>query len=401
MRLAAKRDVATAPSPSLVNCGIRCCTACDDEASSPLPLRTTIYQLPTINRKIANLCVICAHLRVLCVKKIHPLPSINYHLPSTIFLNLPMWRIDLVFAIIQHMNFKKICVLMGGVSNEREVSITSGKNVVEALASLGKYEVVPVVLDENSIESVPECDACFLALHGGWGESGGVQAALDARRIPYTGPGAAASQIAMDKVKTKLVLEMKGVPTAKWTLASHGTESSPLPLPVVVKPPCDGSSVGISKVSSPEKWKPALDAALAAQGGKGEVMVENFVAGREMTVAVLDGKPLPVIEICAKDGWYGYEEKYNSNETLYKFPEDPFLPFVQQIAVDAYKACGCRGVVRVDFRIDEKSRPFVLELNTLPGMTGHSLVPKAAAQAGIQFPELCERMLASASFDRG
>jgi D-alanine-D-alanine ligase len=249
------------------------------------------------------------------------------------------------------------------------------------------------------VEDVPGCDVCFLALHGGWGESGGVQAALDKRKIPYTGPGAKASQIAMDKVKTKMVLEMNGVPTAKWTLASPGTEASPLPLPVVVKPPCDGSSVGISKVRAADEWKPALDAALAAQGGKGEVMVETFIDGREMTVAVIDGAPLPVIEICAKGGWYGYDEKYNSDETRYPFPDDPFLPLVQQIAVDAYRACGCRGVTRVDFRIDAKNRPFVLELNTLPGMTGHSLVPKAAQQAGIPFPELCDRMIAAAKCD--
>ena len=297
------------------------------------------------------------------------------------------------------MSFKKICVLMGGTSNERDVSLVSGKNVVDALVSLNKYDVIPVVLDRDSVEDVPDCDACFLALHGGWGESGGVQAALDKRKIPYTGPGAKASQIAMDKVKTKMVLEMKGVPTAKWTLASPGTEASPLPLPVVVKPPCDGSSVGISKVRAADEWKPALDAALAAQGGKGEVMVETFIDGREMTVAVIDGAPLPVIEICAKGGWYGYDEKYNSDETRYPFPDDPFLPLVQQIAVDAYRACGCRGVTRVDFRIDAKNRPFVLELNTLPGMTGHSLVPKAAQQAGIPFPELCDRMIAAAKCD--
>ena len=297
-------------------------------------------------------------------------------------------------------SFRKICVLMGGTSNERDVSLVSGKNVVDALASLGKYEVVPVVLNENSVDSLPPCDACFLALHGGWGESGGVQAALDAKGIPYTGPGAQSSRIAMDKVKTKMVLEMKGVPTARWTLASPGTPTSPIPLPVVVKPPCDGSSVGISKVTTPEDWKPALDAAFAAQHGSGEVMVEEFIDGREMTVGILDGKPLPVIEICAKGGWYGYDEKYNSDETRYPFPDDPFLPLVQQIAVEAYRACGCRGVVRVDFRIDKKNRPFVLELNTLPGMTGHSLVPKAAQQAGIPFPELCDRIISTARYDK-
>ena len=173
------------------------------------------------------------------------------------------------------MSSKKICVLMGGTSNERDVSLVSGKNVVEALVSLNKYEVVPVVLDRDSVEDVPDCDACFLALHGGWGESGGVQAALDKRKIPYTGPGAKASQIAMDKVKTKMVLEMKGVPTAKWTLASPGTEASPLPLPVVVKPPCDGSSVGISKVR-------AADGPTTAHGAVG-----TRAASRMRLVAIL------------------------------------------------------------------------------------------------------------------
>ena len=297
-------------------------------------------------------------------------------------------------------SFKKICVLMGGTSNEREVSLVSGKNVADALASLGKYDVIPVVLNENSLASLPECDACFLALHGGWGENGGVQAMLDARKIPYTGPGAKSSRIAIDKIRSKMVLEMNGLPTAKWTLASPDTPESPMPLPVVVKPPSDGSSVGISKVSKPEEWKGALEAALAAQPGRSEVIVEDFIDGREMTVGVLEGVPFPVVEICAKDGWYGYAEKYESDETRYPFPTDPFLAKVQQIAVDSYKALDCRGMVRIDFRIGKDDTPFVLELNTLPGMTEHSLVPKAAAKMGISFPELCDKILSSAKFDR-
>ena len=281
-------------------------------------------------------------------------------------------------------SFKKICVLMGGTSNEREVSLVSGRNVAEALSSLGKYEVVPVVLDEDSLSSLPECDACFLALHGGWGENGGVQAMLDARKIPYTGPGAKSSRIAIDKIRSKMVLEMNGLPTAKWTLASPDTPESPLPLPVVVKPPSDGSSVGISKVSEPGEWEGALKAALAAQPGRNEVLVEDFIDGREMTVGVLEGVPLPVVEICAKGGWYGYEEKYESDETSYPFPTDPFLAKVQQIAVDSYRAIGCRGMVRIDFRIDRDGNPFVLELNTLPGMTETSVFPAALAYAGYQ-----------------
>ena len=210
----------------------------------------------------------------------------------------------------------------------------------------------------------------------------------------------------MDKVKTKMVLEMKGVPTAKWTLASPGTEASPLPLPVVVKPPCDGSSVGISKVQAADEWKPALDAALAAQGGKGEVMVEAFIEGREMTVAVIDGAPLPVIEICAKGGWYGYDEKYKSDETRYDFVRHSGPDGVElerrlgEVAVKAYRAVGCRGVTRVDFRVSPVGRIYVLELNTSPGFTGHSLVPKAGMKTGLTFAGVCDRILASAACDR-
>ena len=296
---------------------------------------------------------------------------------------------------------KKIAVLMGGKSNERAVSLVSGKNVAEALASLGKYEVIPVDLTEDNLDPMPkDVDAAYIALHGGWGESGGVQAALNALKIPYTGPGVKASEVAMDKVKTKMVLEMKGVPTAKWTLASPDTESSPLPLPVVVKPPCDGSSVGISKVSKPEEWKDALDAAEKAMKAPGPALVEEFVPGREFTVAVVDGEAWPVIEIVAKGGWYGYEEKYNSDETRYPFLEDADLaPKMQKIAVDAYRAVGCRGVTRVDFRVSPLGRCYVLELNTSPGFTSHSLVPKSGMHTGLTFAEVCDRILSSAACD--
>ncbi len=297
---------------------------------------------------------------------------------------------------------------MGGTSNEREVSLVSGKNVAEALASLGKYDVVPVVLDTDSLPALPDgTAAAYIALHGGWGESGGVQAALDALGIPYTGPGAEASRIAMDKVKTKLVLEMKGVPTAKWTLASKGTPKPPLPLPVVVKPPCDGSSVGISKVSSPEQWGGALECALAAQGGKGEVLVEEFIHGREATVGIIDGEALPPIEIVAKGGWYGYDEKYNSDETRYPFYGEADSPAVKscppeklkETALAAYKALGCRSVTRVDFRISPAGRCYVLELNTSPGFTSHSLVPKAGMKTGLSFAQVCEKILLGAKCD--
>lgn len=311
--------------------------------------------------------------------------------------------------MIYYTVMKKIAVLMGGTSSERAVSLVSGRNVAEALASLGKYEVSPVVLDTDSLDALPDgVDAAYIALHGGWGEDGGVQAALNARKIPYTGPGADASRIAMDKIKTKLVLEMKGVPTARWTLASKGAPTCPLPLPVVVKPPRDGSSVGISKVATPDEWPAALDAALAAQGGDGEVLVESFIPGREMTVGLIDGAPLPVLEIIAANGWYGYEEKYNSEATRYPFLADSALPAdralearLKEVAVQAYRALGCRGVTRVDFRVDPDGNIFVLELNTSPGFTSHSLVPKAGMRTGLTFAEVCDRILARAATDDG
>lgn len=286
---------------------------------------------------------------------------------------------------------------MGGRSSEREVSLKSGTNVAEALKSLGKYDVVPVDVKDDTLDAMPkDVDAAYIALHGGWGENGGVQAALNALKIPYTGPGVLASQIAMNKVKTKMVLEMKNVPTAKWCLANPDTEKSPLPLPVVVKPPCDGSSVGISKVSSEDQWRPALKLA-----GSDPILVEEFIPGREFTVAVVDGEAWPVVEIVAKGGWYGYEEKYNSDETKYPFLEDGDLaPKMQKIAVDAYRAVGCRGVTRVDFRVSPLGRCYVLELNTSPGFTSHSLVPKSGMRTGLTFAGVCDRILQSADYDR-
>lgn len=292
---------------------------------------------------------------------------------------------------------------MGGKSSEREVSLVSGRNVAEALASLGKYEVVPVDLTEESLSALPPgVDAVYIALHGGWGENGGVQTALNARKIPYTGPGVLASQIAMDKIKTKMVLEMKRVPTAAWGLANADTPASPLPLPVVVKPPCDGSSVGISKVSKAEDWARARDAAFACQPADRPILVEEFVPGREFTVGVIDGKPLPVIEIVAKGGWYGYDEKYKSDETAYPFLADdnPLYAKLQRLALDAYTAVGCRGVTRVDFRVSPLGRCYVLELNTSPGFTSHSLVPKAGMRTGLTFAGVCDRILSCADYDR-
>ena len=293
----------------------------------------------------------------------------------------------------------------------------SGKNVAEALMSLGKYDVVAVDVKDDSLAAMPkDVDAAYIALHGGWGENGGVQAALNALRIPYTGPGVLASQIAMDKVKTKMVLEMKNVPTAKWSIVRLGDCSEcPIPFPVVVKPPKDGSSVGISKCRDNDEFRKGLELAWSIDGKSNNrtieqseqsndppvALVEEFVPGREFTVAVVDGEAWPVIEIVAKGGWYGYEEKYNSDETRYPFLEDGELaPKMRKIAVDAYRAVGCRGVTRVDFRVSPLGRCYVLELNTSPGFTSHSLVPKSGIRTGLTFAGVCDRILQSADYDR-
>ena len=294
---------------------------------------------------------------------------------------------------------------MGGTSNEREVSLTSGKNVAEALATLGKYEVIPVVIDNDSLDALPNgVDACYIALHGGWGESGGVQAALDARGIPYTGPGEVASRIAMDKIETKKVLDSAGVPTARWRVLSAADSSAlspiafPFSFPLVVKVPRDGSSVGVFLVKNEAEYSSAVRECFRIDGK--EALVEEYVPGREFTVGVIDGVALPVIEIVAKGGWYGYEEKYNSDETRYPFFEDPVLaPKMQSLAVAAYKAVGCRGVTRVDFRMNAAGEMFVLELNTSPGFTSHSLVPKAGMKTGLSFAGVCDRILSSAACD--
>ncbi len=295
---------------------------------------------------------------------------------------------------------KRIAVLMGGTSSERAVSLASGTAVAEALRKEG-YDVAPVVLDEDRLESLPEgVEAVFLALHGGYGENGGIQADLDRLRVPYTGPGAAASRLAMDKVATKQVLEAAGVPTPAYEVLRPGLDVTALPLPVVVKPPRDGSSVGISKVTEAGQWADALAAARAVDAD-GEALVESYIPGREWTVGVVAGEALPVVEIRAPGGWYGFEAKYTKGLTEYVFPDsaddEPFAAECRVLALLAFGAIGCRGVSRVDFRVDPDGRPFVLEVNTIPGFTATSLLPKAAARAGIGFGALCVKLLENAA----
>lgn len=295
---------------------------------------------------------------------------------------------------------KKIAVLMGGTSSEREISIASGTNIAEALESLGKYEVVRVVLDADNLDAMPkDVDAVYIALHGGWGESGGVQAALDALHIPYTGPGAAASKLAMDKIATKRRLDECALPNAKWYAVAPGDCTgevrAPLSLPVVVKTPRDGSSVGVYLARTIDEYKTAIENCRKLDPA--EVLVEEYISGRETTVGIIGRETLPPVEIVAKGGWYGWEEKYFSDETRYPFLEDEALSrSLQTLALAAFDALGCRGVTRVDFRVDEAGRPYILELNTSPGFTAHSLVPKAGMKTGRTFAEVVEAILAAA-----
>ncbi len=301
---------------------------------------------------------------------------------------------------------------MGGTSHEREISLDSGRNIADALASLGTYEVIPVVLTTNDLSELPaKVDAAYIALHGGWGENGGVQAALNVRAIPYTGPGATASRIAMDKIETKKVLEAAGIPTAPWQIVQEGdtATTSPFGYPVVVKVPRDGSSVGVFLVKDDAGYQAALAQSFALDDGANgapEALVEAYIPGREMTVGVIAEEALPAIEIVAQNGWYGYEEKYNSNETRYPFLADSTNPAddaletrLQDLARKAFQALGCRGISRVDFRVTPAGDIFVLELNTSPGFTSHSLVPKSGMRTGLSFAQVCEKILLTAQHD--
>ena len=296
--------------------------------------------------------------------------------------------------------FHNVAVLMGGVSSEREVSLRSGQAVVEGLAS-ADYAVTPVVLDRESVETLPPgIEAVFLALHGGTGESGGVQADLDRLGIPYTGAGAAASRLAMDKIATKRRLVACGVPTADYAVLGPGESRCPLALPVVVKPPREGSSVGISCVRQADEWAPALE---RARQHDAEVLVERYIPGREMTVGFVGDEVLPVIEIQLAHGWYDFNAKYVTGDTRYTFP-DPVAEAAltgrcQALARATVEALGVRGMGRVDFRVMDSGECFVLELNSLPGFTAASLLPKAAARAGMGFGDLCARIIELAACD--
>jgi D-alanine-D-alanine ligase len=293
----------------------------------------------------------------------------------------------------------RVAVLMGGRSAEREVSLMSGQGVLEALRASGvaAEPFDPAERDLSDLRREGFARA-FIALHGRFGEDGTVQGALELLRIPYTGSGVLASALAIDKVRSKSVWFARGLSTPPFVLARSATEAcqavATLGLPLAVKPCHEGSSLGFSRVDSFEEMLSAYE--LAARFDS-EVLIERFVDGPELTVAILgggeDALALPVIEIRAEGGAYDYHNKYFSDDTVYLCPA-PLSPEraarVVELALDAYRALGCEGWGRVDLMLDRASgEPWLLEVNTSPGMTTHSLVPMAAAACGLDYGQLC------------
>jgi D-alanine-D-alanine ligase len=274
------------------------------------------------------------------------------------------------------------------------VSLRSGAAVAQALRSLG--HTVSEMDPQNGTFILPqETDVVFLALHGTYGEDGTVQRQLEQLGVVYTGCDAEASRIAFDKVLTKKLCTEAGVPTAKYLVVKSEDAALPedLPWPLVVKPVRQGSSVGLQFVERAAEWQHALAAALKYDS---EVLVEEKIVGRETTVGILDGKPLPIVEVRPKTGAYDYRNKYTAGCTEYFCPADfdaATARRIQAAAVGAFQAIGGRDYARVDVMVRADGEPVVLEVNTLPGMTETSLLPKAAAAAGLNYAELCQRMI--------
>lgn len=284
-----------------------------------------------------------------------------------------------------------IAVLMGGFSKEREVSLRSGAAVARGLRQAG-YKVEEVDITGPELALPENAQAAFIALHGEFGEDGAIQERLEALGVPYTGSGPTASRLAFDKILSKQALLANGIPTPGFEVLSAGG-CRQMRLPAVVKPPRQGSSFGVHRVFREAEWDAALTEAL---GYNGEVVVEEYIPGRELTVGIVGGQALPVVEIRAPDSNYDYRAKYTRGVTEYLAPAP--LPEATarrcgDLAVRTFEVLGGRGFGRVDFRLREDGALFVLELNTIPGFTETSLLPKAAAAAGLPFTDLCRRII--------
>lgn len=301
----------------------------------------------------------------------------------------------------------RVLVLGGGPDAEREVSLISSQGVADALAESGRFAVQRVVIDHVSIDDLADMpgDVVFPVLHGGWGEGGPLQDLLEADGRPFVGSMARAARTAMDKLATKLHAEAIGIPTPEVFVLDRRDPACPLPLPVAIKPVHDGSTIGLHLCRTEQDWaraRQAIDAETfmgdASTAGR-TYMIEPLVGGgkaRELTVGVLDDDALPVIEIRPAEGLYDYEAKYTREDTAYLI--DPTLPAgvrerIQDQTLRLAQRLGIRHVARSDFLLDEDGTAWLLEINTMPGFTGHSLVPMAAAHAGLGMPELCTRLV--------
>ena len=298
----------------------------------------------------------------------------------------------------------RIAVLMGGTSSEVEISRKTGKAVASGLSSKGhKVEVFDWEEERiiTDVEILRDFDVVFIAYHGGAGEDGRVQAALDVAGLKYTGSNYIASGIGMNKVLTKIIFENAGIPTPQWIKLDSRADvknvllemlKSGFGLPAVVKPASEGSTIGITIAISEDELKEGVDTAFEYGDS---ILIEKYIPGREVTVSILGGLPLPVIEIVPKDGFYDYEHKYTKGASDYicpaKIPKK-ISESLQKVAAEAYNALGCRHYARVDFRLGDDGKIYCLEVNTLPGMTDLSLVPMAAKSVGIEFPELVNKI---------
>jgi D-alanine-D-alanine ligase len=299
---------------------------------------------------------------------------------------------------------KRVAVMMGGLSREREISLKTGKAILKALTEKG-YIVTPIDVGDDIAEKLvkEKIECAFLALHGRFGEDGTIQGMLELMRIPYTGSGVLASALAMHKIMSKKFFLCEKIPTPcfevfqREEIKKDPPKKISLPLPIVVKPAREGSTIGISIVRKDEELSSALKKAGEYDE---EILVEEFMKGREITVGILENIPLPVIEIVPKSGFYDYHSKYTKGETQYilpaRIPREKYL-YAQEIGLRAFQELGCSSLGRVDLMTDEDDNPFVIDVNTMPGMTETSLLPKAASYAGIPFEDLVERILLGAS----
>jgi D-alanine--D-alanine ligase len=294
---------------------------------------------------------------------------------------------------------------MGGPSSEREISFKSGRAVLEALKDIGLDAIeIDIHTDDicGNLASLrnSKIDCAFIALHGYFGEDGKIQGILDELKIPYTGSGASGCRLAMDKISSHKIFQENGLKPPRFKILTRAFDKKELAslekelgFPLVVKPANHGSSIGLSIIDKEDELEDALNIAFNFDHN---ILIEEYIPGREITVGILDELALPVIEIIPKNRFFDYESKYSTGATQYIIPaklEEKLTQHVQAVALKAHKLLGCFGCSRVDFILDKENNPIVLEINAIPGFTATSLLPKAAKTIGIDFPELCLKLI--------